>query len=179
MLNERSNMLYDDKQLFKSYKKFYNDDILFLEWQEQVEKAIHNFSVKQKQNLIESLRVKCDKICDRDEAVSDVIFVVVVPIFICYINLIPTIFGQAMSMYEKLIDVVGDQVEIQKVADIIKQAGVSFTNFYINIVTRLIVFILFYIIVYIVIKQKMTLRRRRRKRYYVDMIAILKKGLDE
>lgn len=38
MLNERSNMLYDDKQLFKSYKKFYNDDILFLEWQEQVER---------------------------------------------------------------------------------------------------------------------------------------------
>lgn len=154
MLNERSNMLYDDKQLFKSYKKFYNDDILFLEWQEQVEKAIHNFSVKQKQNLIESLRVKCDKICDRDEAVSDVIFVVVVPIFICYINLIPTIFGQAMSMYEKLIDVVGDQVEIQKVADMIQQAGVSLTNFEMNIVTRLIVFILFYIIVYIVIKQK-------------------------
>lgn len=111
MLNERSNMLYDDKQLFKSYKKFYNDDILFLEWQEQVEKAIREISVEQKQNLIKSLSVKRDKICDSDEAVSDVIFVVVVPIFICYINLIPTIFGQVVSMYEKLIDIVGDQVE--------------------------------------------------------------------
>ena len=179
MLNERSNMLYDAKQLFKSYKKFYNDDILFLEWQEQVEKAIRENSVEQKQNLIKSLSVKRDKICDSDEAVSDVIFVVVVPIFICYINLIPTIFGQVVSMYEKLIDIVGDQVEIQKMADMIQQAGVSLTNFEMNIVTRLIVFILFYIIVYIVIKQKMTLHRRRRKRYYVDMIAILKNGLDE
>lgn len=107
-----------------------------------------------KQNLIKSLSVKRDKICDSDEAVSDVIFVVVVPIFICYINLIPTIFGQVVSMYEKLIDIVGDQVEIQKMADMIQQAGVSLTNFEMNIVTRLIVFILFYIIVYIVIKQK-------------------------
>lgn len=55
MLNERSNMLYDDKQLFKSYKKFYNDDILFLEWQEQVEKAIREISVEQKCNLTEYL----------------------------------------------------------------------------------------------------------------------------
>lgn len=70
-------------------------------------------------------------------------------------------------------------MEIQKMADMIQQAGVSLTNFEMNIVTRLIVFILFYIIVYIVIKQKMTLHRRRRKRYYVDMIAILKNGLDE
>lgn len=174
MLNDRSTMLFNEEHLFQDYKKLYKDDILYSDWEEKVKGEIGHLSDVQISDVIKSFEIKRDRHSERD-SLNDIIFLVVVPIGLCFINIIQNLFGCVEMMEQVLFTKRAADMELQSLSSIAADVTNMMVQSELHITCTALVVLLLYLLACIMAKSHMDKNRNRRKSYYSNMISILRK----
>lgn len=174
MLNDRSTMLFNEEHLFEEYKKLYKDDILYSNWEEIVKGEVGHLSTVQISDVIKGFEIKRDRNLGKDN-LNDVIFLVVVPIGLCLINIIQNLFGRVELMEQVLFTKSASDMELQSLSSIVADVTNMMVQSELHITCTALVVFLGYLLVCIMVKSHIDKNRIRRKSYYSNMISVLRK----
>lgn len=169
-------MFNNEKQLYKAYKKIYQEKGSYNQWIKMAKERIDTFSRDEITNLIKKIEIRIQKNANEDVSLKELTFLLIIPVLLCVVNIISSIFDHLVSFILECFDIIPTSaVDISAIFDVLNEISSVVTSKELYFVLWATIVILLYTASCLFFGEIKKQKMQRKLYYYKELNSILEK----